>query len=48
MSNTENAELNSLVQIEIGFLALVSKNNKLDDVKIAQMIIPGPDNDEYI
>jgi len=35
-----------LVQIEIGFLALISKNDKLDEVKVAQMIIPGADNEE--
>jgi hypothetical protein len=47
VSNTEQNKVNSLVQIEIGFLALISKNDKLEEVKVAQMIIPGADNEEY-
>ncbi len=46
VSSTEEANLMNLVNTEIGFLVLISKNECLNEVRIAQMIIPGANNED--
>ena len=45
VSSTEKLEL-SINEFQIRFVALISKNDCLNDVKIVQMLLPAPGNEE--